>query len=128
LFELAGKSEEEQLAKLKDRPTGMFEGLLMSEPNVLFNDLLRHPKKYEPGVQHLLQLLISGHDPTNLHQQDRELLDRATIDFAQPYREPPEEKPPPKKEETVDDHLDSIGLIGGSDPEPDGGGEGFGWL
>ena len=73
LFELANSQEEQQLQKQKKQPAGLFESLLQSNPHVLFNDLLAHPKKYEPGVQQLLQLLISGRDAQSLDPQDQEL-------------------------------------------------------
>ncbi len=64
------------------RNRGLFESLI-ADPRVLFHGLLETPESYESGVSELLQNLVSGRrNREELTQQERELLDRATVEFA----------------------------------------------
>ena len=78
---------------------GLFSSLV-GDPAVLLDDLLRDPKKYEPGVETLLQELLSGQKMlANLDMDDRSMLDRATLDLNRSSS--PEQKPTSVKEASV---------------------------
>lgn len=88
---LVGESASEP----RTRPSGLFLDLL-GDPQILYQDLLEDPKKYEEGVSSLLQEIISGQRKLDeLDKQELTLLDRATLDFNQPRRAPPETRPAP---------------------------------
>lgn len=60
----------------------MFESLV-ADPRVLFHGLLESPESYESGVSELLQNLVSGRKKKEeLTPTERDLLDRATVEFA----------------------------------------------
>jgi hypothetical protein len=63
------------------------------------HDLLSNPEKYEDGVAELVQELHSGAKSLDqLSEPEKDLLDRATIDFNSPNRRPepllPKSPPP----------------------------------
>lgn len=61
---------------------GLFSNLV-GDPAILLNDLVRDPKKYDPGVEILLQELLSGQKSLKtLDRDDMEMLDRATLDLS----------------------------------------------
>ena len=61
---------------------GLFSNLV-GDPAILLNDLLRDPKKYEPGVEILVQELLSGQKSLKtLDIDDQQMLDRATLDLS----------------------------------------------
>lgn len=61
--------------------SGLFASLI-GDPTVIFDDLLRNPEKYEPRVQGLLLDLMSGRRRlAELPTEEREILDRATLDW-----------------------------------------------
>ena len=70
---------------------------LVGDPQVLLQDLLDSPAKYEEGVSTLLQDLASGRRKLgSLTPAEAELLDRATIDYTR--RSPRQEvEPPPRR-------------------------------
>jgi hypothetical protein len=106
-FELASQTESPS----KKRETGLFEGLL-GDPTVLFNDLLDNPGKYEAGVDQVVQRLVSGQASLDdLNEQERQLLDRATLDFSQPRRseEPLSPKPAPRRDPADDLEPEELG-------------------
>lgn len=60
---------------------GLFRSLV-GDPRVVFEDLLRSPEKYEPGVDQLLQELMTGSKSLDtLSTQDQALLDRSVLDL-----------------------------------------------
>jgi hypothetical protein len=78
------------------RRGGLFVDLL-KDPQVLLQDLLAAPHKYEEGVSPLVQDLVSGRRKTeDLSRAEMELLDRAVLDYAHPSRSKPV-TPEPKK-------------------------------
>ena len=90
----------EALATLTDEPapsttsSGLFQGLL-KDPQLLLQDLLADPAKYEESVSPLVQDLVSGQKKLEqLTRAESALLDRATIDFAQPARRKVASVPP----------------------------------
>lgn len=61
--------------------------MLQNDPAVLFDDFISHPDKYEPEAAELIQLLVSGQrEVDDLDPDERQVLDRATVDFSTPYR------------------------------------------
>ena len=73
----------ESVPEKPKRARGLFAELLGSSAETLFGDLLDHPDKYEDGVAELVQQLISGAKKLEeLSEQERDLLNRATLDFA----------------------------------------------
>lgn len=81
------------LATTKEKPqptstssNGLFQALLR-DPAVLLQGLLDDPTRYEEGVGAVVQDLVSGRRKfEDLSPAESTLLDRATIDFAQPVR------------------------------------------
>lgn len=72
--------------------TGLFLSLLR-DPAVLYRDYLDHPEKYDEQTAQLLMELISRTKTLEtLTPEDMELLNKATMNFAQPTR------PLPKKQ------------------------------
>jgi len=60
----------------------LFEALV-GDARALFQELLEDPSRYETGVSEALQQLINGTKKfQELDQSDRDLLNRATVDFA----------------------------------------------
>ena len=60
----------------------LFEALV-GDARELFQELLEDPSRYETGVSEALQQLINGTKKfQDLEQYDRDLLNRATVDFA----------------------------------------------
>lgn len=75
---------------------GLFSSLV-GDPNVLLDDLLRSPEKYETGVDILLQELASGSKSlSSLKLDEQELLDRATLDLSRSSSKKPEPPSRPK--------------------------------
>jgi len=77
-----------ELARISAEPerrpeTGLFDALL-GNPEILFVDYLEHPESYDDQTAELLQLLVGG--ARKLHElspDDQQLLNRATVEFAQ---------------------------------------------
>lgn len=81
-------------------PQGLFVSLV-GDPNVLFDDWLRSPEKYEPEVEGLLMELISGRRRLeDLAQWERETLDRATLDYNRKTSSSPPSSSPTTSSET----------------------------
>lgn len=71
----------ETSAKPRLEPDGLFTHLVR-EPNVMLEDLLSCPSKYEEGVLELLQRLVSGASKfSSLSMDEQDLLNRATLDL-----------------------------------------------
>jgi len=113
-------------ATVSEKPTkrsGLFLDML-GDPQVLYQDLLEDPSKYEEGVSRLLQELISGQQQlSELNDQEMGLLDRAVLDFNQPARKlearpAPAPKPPAKakRPEPREKPPKAIGAPSGVDP------------
>jgi hypothetical protein len=70
---------------------GLFEELLGGRLDVLFDDMARAPKKYELGARALVEdLVVRRLDLKALPGDQRELLDRATVDYAASPRVAPQ--------------------------------------
>jgi hypothetical protein len=64
------------------RPPERLFNALVGDPAVLWQDLLRHPERYENGLAELTQRLISGSaNISTLSAQESALLDRAVLDL-----------------------------------------------
>jgi hypothetical protein len=83
---LAGEEEQQRLER---KPDGIYENIL-GNPALLYNDLLKNPDRYEDGVQELLSRLIMGAGTSELEEEERALLSRATLQYVS--TDPP--KPP----------------------------------
>lgn len=99
---------------------GLFLGLL-KDPHALLQDLLESPNKYEEGVSTLLQDLVAGRRRLDeLTDQEMLLLDRATVDFAQPARHnrviPPPHSPAPVAQRQEPVVEEAMPLIEGMQP------------
>lgn len=77
------------------RPTGLFEELLQSRPEAIYIDLLDHPEKFEDGVKELVEELVTK--KRELSDRERDLLNRAVLDFLAKPKEKVAPKPIPKK-------------------------------
>ena len=76
------------------RDKGLFEALI-GNPEVLINDSISHPNRYDQEEIALLYSLVSGKEKLqDLAPAAREMLDRATLNYAQPYRERKPVPPP----------------------------------
>jgi len=73
---------------------GLYESFLGS-PEPLFQDLLNDPSRYEPGVDTLLQTMINGRKLSDLTPEEKEMLNRATLEFSQAAPPKKQELPPP---------------------------------
>jgi hypothetical protein len=81
-------------------PQGLFASLV-GDPTVLFDDLLRSPEKYEPQVEGLLLELMTGRKRLqDLPTEDREVLDRATLDWNRKTSSSPPSNSPTTSSET----------------------------
>lgn len=77
------------------RATGLFCNLV-GLPEVMLDDLLRDPEKYEAGVADLLQDLTSGRRQLqSLDTTEMAVLDRATLDFSRSSSKKQSESSPP---------------------------------
>ena len=114
--ELAGASASDKPVPKKE--TGLFEGLLGGDPRIIFQDLVTCPHKYQPGVDVLLQELISGQRKLkDLNPDEITELDHATLEYAQPTRAPLEEPSSPlTQREDPADYLPE--LMDEADEEP----------
>lgn len=83
------------------KPKGLFSSLLQDHVELLAGDVVDHRDRYAPDAVKLVEdLLQRRKDVKTLEEQDRELLDRATLDFATfvPPKDPPAaRKPAPKR-------------------------------
>jgi len=71
---------------------GIFEALL-GDPRALFQDLIDDPSRYGPEVSALIQEMMAGKQLSELTDDERAMLDAATVEFAQaPPPKPPEVK------------------------------------
>lgn len=75
------------------KPVGLFEAVLQSRPEAMYEDALEHPDKYEDGVPQLLEDLASSRRATT--DTERELLDRAVLDFTRKLPAVPKPPTPP---------------------------------
>lgn len=104
------------LLKLTDTPppspTSLFDGLLGGRPEVLLQDALANPTRYEPATREALAAL-GGKRSTELTPEDRRILNLATIDYASVrprYAAPTKAgvpRPPAQKPKSLDQ--DSLG-------------------
>ena len=89
------------------RPTSLFQGLLGGRLEVLVQDALDHPERYDAATREALADLGAG--PRTLSPADHRLLDSATLDYAsfRPPQPAPRAtsapKPPPRKPSLLDD-------------------------
>ena len=83
-----------QLGTAPPRPSpSLFQGLLGGRLDVLMQDALEHPERYEDTTREALAALGTK-KPEDLGPEEHAVLDRATLDFAT-YR-PPAPTPAPK--------------------------------
>lgn len=83
---------------LPPRPQGFFEELLRSRPEVLVQDMDRHPERYPEEARAVLVGLVGGRRPsTSLTKEERLLLDQATFNFVQDAPAPKKVVPAPKQ-------------------------------
>lgn len=101
---------------------GLFVSLV-GDPHVLFEDLLRSPEKYEPEVEGLLLELITGRRRLqDLPRSEREILDRATLDYNRKSSSSPPSPSPTTSSETEKQKTssdDSERPTKESEPEPE---------
>jgi hypothetical protein len=90
------------------KPASLFQGLLGGNLDVLVQDVLAHPERYEPQTQQMLWELGAGTRALSaLSPADQAVLDRATLDFAA-YRKPqapptaPKPQPPTRRPRLVE--------------------------
>ncbi len=88
------------LLRLADTPPpsspSLFQGLLGGRLDVLVQDAVDHPERYDEATQLALQELTAGTRKLEaMTPAERSILDRATMDFAA-YRPPPAPKNAPK--------------------------------
>lgn len=85
----------------------LFQGLLGGQRDVLVQDALDHPERYDEATREALAAL--GTDARELTPADHKLLDSATLDYAafRPPRPTPRApsapKPPPRRPKLLDD-------------------------
>jgi len=85
---------------------------------VLFQDLLDHPDQYEEGVDELLQLLLSGRrNLSELDRHEQDLLNRATVVFAQSSHQVPKALQPSVATPSEEDYEGLEDIV---EPEPVG--------
>jgi hypothetical protein len=86
--------DREQAQAPPARSSGLFEGLLGGRPEALYEDAMANPDKYSPEAQLLLADIVAGKvDPRLLSDEQRRLLDLATIDFATAKPKAPRRSP-----------------------------------
>lgn len=85
--------ERDTQPKPTKRERGLFESLI-GNPNVLYDDYLRSPQKYDERLHPLLVKLLQQTERSSLSSQDEDLLNQAVHDFLK-------KEPPAKKEEPV---------------------------
>lgn len=109
------------VSKSSSPPSGLFCSLV-GVPEVMFDDLLRDPKKYEDGVAELLQEMIQGSKTIgSLSSSEMRLLDRATLDLNRSSSAKPSESSKPSTPEKPKTSSESEGTETTSDELiPDG--------
>jgi hypothetical protein len=66
------------------RRSGLFETLL-GDPRVLYQEVLEDPSRFEPEAMDLIQRLVAGAVSLDaLTSTEREMLDRAVLDWSRP--------------------------------------------
>lgn len=93
-----------RLAETPPRPTSLFQGLMGGRLEVLLQDAADHPERYDEVELLMLQELATGtRKLEGMTAAEREVLDRATLDYAavrppKDFKNAPIPKPPaPKK-------------------------------
>lgn len=73
----------------RPRGNGLFETLL-GDPLVLYQEVLEDPNRFEDGVVELVQQLVSGATSLDaLTSMEKDLLDRAVLDWSRPRHSSP---------------------------------------
>lgn len=115
------------------RLVGLFEGLLQDHVELLADDVLSHPERYSPDAVKLIDELMQGQKKVkSLADRERELLDRATLDFATfvpPKEVPPArrtQRAPVKRRKTEDDEAELA--VPGVDTPPETEAPAYWWL
>jgi hypothetical protein len=75
----------------------LFESMV-DDPRILFQAYLEDPEHFEEGTGDLLQRLLNGGRLEDFTRAERDVLNRATIDFATAKRPTPKRSPPPARE------------------------------
>jgi hypothetical protein len=79
----------EERAKPSAAGSGGLFDVLLGDPKLLYRELLEDPSRFEPGVLDLVLSLVSGQqDQAALNPTEKELLNRATLDWARPRHRP----------------------------------------
>ena len=104
------------------KPSSLFEGLLGGRTEVLLQDALDHPERYDDATRAALEALAARGGVAT--PEDRKLLDNATLDFAafRPPRAAPlpvKPKPPAPKPKLLSDEDE----LRDGRAEPEGGEE-----
>lgn len=85
--ELVRASAQEASSSATERPRGLYQELLFSRPEAMYQDSLDHPEKYQESVRNLLRSLVSsGREPG---PAERKQLDAAVLDFSYAPRAKP---------------------------------------
>lgn len=118
--------ETQAPASSSGKPTGLFEELLQSRPEVLYVDMTEHPEKYEDGVTDLVRELVSSR--RELQPEERALLDRAVLDFMASPRPKAERPKKPEPRLTLPRADEAAPVVDAPDDLPDGEARAFWWL
>ena len=128
------------LARLADEPTpkprGLFWDLFAGNISALAEGVLAHPETYDADLVTLARDLVEGRSKLEeLTAEQRDLLNRGTLDFAQyrPARETPKAPPPPVRKMKPSDELrvmepPPLATPGVDVPETAGGVRPYWWL
>jgi hypothetical protein len=130
LLQHAAGTQPHPLAQLADppprsEPTSLFDGFLGGQLEVLTQDALAHPERYDDHTRGFLDELAAGRKLETLSKGEKELLDRAVMDFAafRPPKPPPapptqSKKPAPPRErsEPLDERVPQVEMPGGTLP------------
>lgn len=112
-------------------PQGLFDGLLQGHIEILADDVTSSPDKYNQQVLPLVHDLLQGHKALSaITDKERELLDRATLDFASyvPPKRPSTAPPPPPARRRARDSEESGTPIVGIDVPSEAEVPAFWWL
>lgn len=96
-------------------------GNLIGDHLVLFQDVLDRPEDYEEGLPELLTELINGKKLDELDPMQRDMLNRAAIDFVQTpaRRQKPVTQGPPVKQPVPDAVAAALGEHDSDGESPD---------
>ena len=80
-------AQEDPSRTSSDQRPGLFQELLLSRPEALYQDVVDHPEKYDPLIPGLTRELVeTRREPT---PEERVLLDAAILDLVTAPKPPP---------------------------------------